>query len=129
MEKLADMTTEIDRISPKNAYLIAKALSPNYVTNEKMRLQFLRAEKHDPKKAAERLVLFFERKMEIFGRDKLVKDIELSDFSEKELEDAKSGFMMLLDQKDRSGRTILFAGPTDGVSTASRVSGKMPELL
>ncbi|KAL3908133.1 MAG: hypothetical protein SGILL_008600, partial [Bacillariaceae sp.] len=123
-KKLADMANEIDRISPKNAYLIAKSLSPSYVTNEKMQLQFLRADKYDPKKAAERLVLFMERKLDIFGRDKLVKDIDLSDFSAEELEDAKSGFMMLLDQKDRSGRTILFAGRTDGISTESRVRKK-----
>ena len=55
-ESLEAMSHYIDKVeNDKKAYLIAKSMSTNYVTNEKRRLQFLRAENYDPKKATKRL--------------------------------------------------------------------------
>ena len=120
--KLLAMAIEIDMIYPKNAYLMAESMSPSHVSNKKIRMKFLRAEDYDPKKAAERIVRYFEHKLEVFGMDKLVEDIRLSDFTAQELEEVKDGIMLVLDKRDRAGRAILFSGPTDRCSLSARVS-------
>jgi hypothetical protein len=117
--KLSEITQAIDGIPIKTAYLFATSLSDKFVSS--LRLQFLRAEDYDPRSAAERMVRYFDTKCEIFGKDKLVKDIELSDLSVEDMAALKSGFLMLLDDKDRSGRVVMYSGATDNVSLKSRV--------
>jgi hypothetical protein len=117
--KLSEMDQAIARIPIKTAYLFAMSLSNKYVSS--LRLQFLRAEDYDPKNAAERMVRYFDTKCEIFGKDKLVKDVDLGDLSADDMTALQSGFMMLLDDKDRSGRVVMYSGATDKVSLESRV--------
>jgi hypothetical protein len=117
--KLSEMNQATDRIPIKTAYLFAMSLSNKYVAS--LRLRFLRAEGYNPKNASERMVRYFDTKCELFGKDKLVKDVDLDDLSAEDMAALKSGFMMLLDEKDRSGRMVLYAGATDKVSLESRV--------
>jgi hypothetical protein len=109
----------IDSINGKHAYTIAKSLSSNYVTG--IRLQFLRAESYNPEKAAERCLRFLETKLEIWGQARLAKSLDLSDFSSEDMDAFKSGYAMLLDEKDRSGRAVLYMGVPENISLESRV--------
>jgi hypothetical protein len=106
-ESLEAMSHYIDIVDNKKAYLIAKSMSANYVTNEKRRLQFLRAENYDPQKAATRLTQYFEEKLALFGTDNLVTDIHLTDLPPADVEALKNGSLMLL-EKDRSGRYVIY---------------------
>jgi hypothetical protein len=107
-QSLDSMSEYIDLIDGKKAYTIAKSMSSNYVTNEKRLLQFLRAGNYDPQKAAERLVQYFEKKLHLFGKDKLVKDIHLNDLTLSDIQALKAGSHILLDEKDRSGRFVIY---------------------
>jgi hypothetical protein len=120
------MNQAIEHIPIKTAYLLAMSLSNKYVSN--FRLHFLRAEDYDPKSAAERMVRYFDTKCEIFGKDKLVKDIDLGDLGAEDMAALKSGFVMILDDKDRSGRVIVYSGAADKVSLESRVGTKVLEF-
>ena len=107
VERLKKLDEELEKIKSKKAYYIAKSISLNYASNNKIRLQFLRADNYDVKNAATRLVAFFESKLEIFGKEKLTKDILLSDFSKEDLADFEKGYLHLLPQRDRAGRAII----------------------
>jgi hypothetical protein len=64
----------------------------------------------------------FEVKLEVFGKDKLVRDILISDLDPVAL---KSGYIQLLARRDRAGRALLFinrgALPC-GITLEARVS-------
>jgi hypothetical protein len=107
VERLKKLDEELEKIKSKKAYYIAKSISLNYVSNNKMRLQFLRADNYDAKNAATRLVAFFESKLELFGKEMLTKDILLSDFSKQDIADVERGYLHLLPQRDRAGRAII----------------------
>ena len=72
-----------ENIKDKKAYDRALFLSPKYVKDRSFRLLFLRAELLDGKKAAIKMVNHFQYKLELFGVEKLVKDIELEDLDGK----------------------------------------------
>jgi hypothetical protein len=88
-------------------YNLAESISPEYLKQKKLRLMFLRADKFDARKAANKMVQFFDKKLELFGRTKLCKDIELSDMSSSDLECVENGALQLLPSRDRSGRSVL----------------------
>ncbi|KAL3939101.1 MAG: hypothetical protein SGARI_001493 [Bacillariaceae sp.] len=66
------------------------------------RLSFLRAAKFEPKNAAERIFQHFQEKLELFGPDKLTKDILIQDLDEETMECLGCGRMQLLPQRDRA---------------------------
>ena len=68
---------------------------------------FLRADRYDPREAAERMIRFLDLKKELFGTQKLVKEITLDDFDEDDMETLRSGYMQVPPYKDMAGRTIL----------------------
>ncbi|KAL3943359.1 MAG: hypothetical protein SGBAC_002562 [Bacillariaceae sp.] len=92
----------------KEAYLLAEQMSFDFVHNPKFRLLFLRAGLGNFKKAAKRLVRHFKTKLELFGEDKLVKEITLDDLNEDDMESLRSGGFQVLPRPDRAGRSILF---------------------
>jgi hypothetical protein len=97
----------IQNIPKKAAYETALAMSPDYVRDPKFRLKFLRAaDKFDPKSAAHKLVEFLEVKMELFGSDKLTKDIKLKDLSADDLSVLESCAVQVLRGRDTAGRAI-----------------------
>ena len=70
---------------------------------------FLRAEKFDVHNTAKRIVLHFEKKLELFGIDKVGREILLSDLTHDEVEWFKCGNLQPLLQRDCVGRQILFS--------------------
>jgi hypothetical protein len=99
---------EIQKIVERGAYDMAMKISPEYVQNRKFRLMFLRACQGDAKKAAKRITRHFSTKLDLFGSDKLVKDIELSDLDEYDMEALQSGGFQVLPKRDLAGRNVLF---------------------
>jgi hypothetical protein len=104
--KFAELEAEIQRITLKAAYKQALSISEEYVRDRSFLLKFLRADSFNAANAARRLVSFFEQKNKIFGEDKLVKDITLSDLSAEDLEVLENGHMAFLPKRDMSGRVV-----------------------
>jgi hypothetical protein len=105
---LIEMEEEIKPIRKRNAYDRALFLSPKYVKDRNFRLMFLRAVSFHPRNAANRLVKFFEFKLELFGIDKLGKmKITQADLDEDDICALRKGRVQILPQKDASGRAVL----------------------
>ncbi len=79
-EALKDLDDEIKKIPSDQKRALEKAMqmSKDYISRN-FRLKFLRAEKFDAHLAAVRMALHFEEKLELFGEDKLVREIIQSD--------------------------------------------------
>jgi len=77
------------------------------VEQREFRLSFLRAERYDSKKAATRLIEYFEEKRRLFGVDKLTTKIQLKDVDAETTECLESGQISLLPGRDRAGRAII----------------------
>jgi len=89
-------------------YEIAKRQNRAYVENPTFRLRFLRANHHDPEKAADQLIDFLSHKERYFGQDKLARDITLNDLNEDEMNLLTSGMWHIQDGTDKSGRMVVF---------------------
>eukprot|EP00985_Skeletonema_marinoi_P017738 scaffold9803_cov72-Skeletonema_marinoi.AAC.1 len=83
---LKDLDDEIEKLpsDQKGALVKAMQMSKDYVSSN-FRLKFLRAEKFDAHLAAERMALHFEEKLELFGEEKLVREIIQSDLDEDDM--------------------------------------------
>ena len=103
---LEQMDKELDRLEGISAYEMAALQDPDYVQNESFRLRFLRTDLYDAKKAAWRLAQHFQVKLDLFGKDKLVKDITQDDLDEDTLHALYNGFSQFLPLRDRSGRLV-----------------------
>lgn len=112
---LLQLAQELDRIDDKTAFNLAQSINPAYVKNPKFRLQFLRADRMDPTRAAGRLIRHFQAKLELFGVDMLTKDITQDDLDEETLVALYHGSGQTLPVRDRAGRLILvsFVHPTN----------------
>jgi len=86
-------------------------LNQDYVMNPKNILMFLRSEDFDVKEAAQRMIRHYKYKLDIFGIDKLVKDITFDDLGEEDQEAVMTGFYQKLAIPDQSGRTVLMTFP------------------
>ena len=106
--ELFDVSISMIPEGKRKAYNRAVFLKPSLEKDEKFKLMFLRTDLYDSKKAAHRMVNFFEMKREVFGDEKLVKRITLSDLSEEELDLFRSGYVLQHPLPDRSGRPVLF---------------------
>jgi hypothetical protein len=124
---LIQLDIELDKIANKRAYNMAKAQRPEYVRNRRFLLKFLRAENINAKNAAARIVRSFESKLELFGEDKLAKDITMNDLDPYERELLRSGNVQIL-PRDITGRTVLWSMGQiyRGDSTATWVSKHLP---
>ncbi|KAG7342820.1 hypothetical protein IV203_020764 [Nitzschia inconspicua] len=110
---VAELQLEIQRLVSSgtfgtDAYQLACRLDPEFANSRRLKLAFLRSVEGSAKRAAKRYVRHFATKLELFGRDKLCKDIELSDLDEYDMEALESGGFQVLREKDRAGRPILF---------------------
>jgi hypothetical protein len=108
---LSQLDTELDKIKGKAAYEQALLFDPQYVRNLNFRLQVLRANRFDATEAAVRMVRYFQTKLELFGTEKLVKDIRIADLSSDDVTCLESGFLQLLPMRDRAGRAIMSWNP------------------
>ena len=74
------------RIEAGSVYDIAERMDPTYDNARAFRIMFLRANRYDVKASANQMLLFFELKQQLFGHDKLAKDITIHDLDEDNLE-------------------------------------------
>jgi hypothetical protein len=106
-ESLVAIEEEIRKIFKKPAYDQAERRNRDYVTDRKFRLMFLRAECFDPPRAASRLVLFLERKLDLFGPDALWRPLRIDDLNDETRFVVESGRLQLMPRRDRAGRPVL----------------------
>lgn len=90
-----------------NAYQLAVQQDAQWVEREK--IKFLRSEDFDPAATARRMLRHFALKQELFGSDKLGREIRISDLNKDDMESLRSGGLQFLPSKDHAGRGILFA--------------------
>lgn len=114
-ERLNGMQNEIDRLTkssltglPTQAYLLAKSQNASFVSSKKILLKFLRVDRFDVRKAARRLIRYFDWKMVLFGKEKLCKDITYADLHKEDIKDLKKGFVQRLPERDQAGRAVYF---------------------
>ena len=69
--KLQEMDDEINKNRNKADYNMAHFLAPSLVKDRKFRLMFLRCDLFDAKKAAKRMITFYEYKAIVWGNDKV----------------------------------------------------------
>lgn len=103
---LERLDQEVQRLGDKAAYEMAEAHSSGYVRDCELRLAFLRADMFDAKKAALRLVRFFQAKLDLFGTEKLAMDITQDDLDHDDMNSLYSGYGRFLDQPDQTGRAV-----------------------
>ena len=96
--------------SSSSSLKLAMEQNPSYVQGTDFRLLFLRAEDYDAKLACARLLNFLDMKRELFGDEKLTKDITLDDLDDDDMHALRSGGFQILPIPDRSGRRVIF-GP------------------
>lgn len=70
------------KIKRGTAFEVAEKLDRSYADRNDFLLKFLRASKYEPEQAAQQIINFFDMKLELFGREKLVKDITLDDLND-----------------------------------------------
>jgi hypothetical protein len=91
----------------KSVYNFAKEQDESYVKALDFQLKFLRADNFNPAKAAARMIKYLEAKQKLFGPDKVTHNITLDDFSDEDVQVARSGLGSLLPLRDRAGRLVL----------------------
>jgi hypothetical protein len=92
------------------AYKAARAQNKAYVDNPDFKIGFLRADRYDPKRAAARMMIYFAEKKDLFGEEKLTKDICLEDLGPKGRKYLGIGGFQVLTKRDTAGRlTVCFA--------------------
>lgn len=106
-DRLAELDLHLDLIKGGTAYELAEQMSSEYVKSRAFRVMFIRADRYDAWEAAQRMIRFFEFKRELFGEEKLVKDIKLQDLDEDDMESLKAGHHQLSPHKDSAGRVII----------------------
>mmetsp|Transcript_41683 Transcript_41683/g.100379 ORF Transcript_41683/g.100379 Transcript_41683/m.100379 type:complete len:584 (+) Transcript_41683:2656-4407(+) len=108
---LGCLDDHLKEVKAGTAYESAERINKDYVSERDFRLRFLRANRYDPQASADQMIRFFDTKLNLFGKDKLVKDICLSDLDEDDVECLLNGSTFLSDYKDRAGRCIIFHLP------------------
>jgi hypothetical protein len=104
---LSEMDNRLQEIRHNTFYDIAANQSPEYVSAMKFRLLFLRSSRYDPIAAANKMIKFFEIKKELWGVDKLCKDITLADFDQDDLAALHTGYGQISPLRDMAGRPIV----------------------
>jgi hypothetical protein len=92
-------------------YEMALSMDYNYVHGDELRLKFLRADRFNPSMAAERFLLYFKEKEEIFGTDLLTTDIKMEHLGEHAMGYMNRGGMQLLPERDAAGRAVILSIP------------------
>jgi hypothetical protein len=106
-QSLLQLPEELQKIVDKPAFDLARLISPRYVEQDSFLLRFLIADNFDAKAAAARMVRHFQKKNELYGREKLGSSIQLRDLGIEDQIALASGGVQLLQAKDREGRPIL----------------------
>jgi carboxylesterase type B len=94
------------------AYNKAASQSPEYVQRKDFRRMFLRADRFNAEHAADRILRFFDKKLELFGPSKLCQDIKLADLSPSDRDCLDHLHGQYMPVRDAGGRPIIFAFPS-----------------
>ena len=86
---------------------LARLLSPDFVENEFFLMLFLQSDSFDVKSAASRLVRHFQKKIELFGPNRLVHSIELRDLSTNDRSCLSLGGIAFLPLQDKQGKSVV----------------------
>lgn len=108
---LQEIDIRLSSIKRGTVFEKAESMDPSYVSNQGLRLMFLRGNGYDPKAAAEQMIKFFEMKQSLFGEDKLTTDITLYDLDDECKRCIETGFCQILHEKDAAGRTVVLILP------------------
>mmetsp|Transcript_43675 Transcript_43675/g.105348 ORF Transcript_43675/g.105348 Transcript_43675/m.105348 type:complete len:590 (+) Transcript_43675:107-1876(+) len=108
---LESLKEHLNRIKTGTVYESAEKRNPSYVTNRGFQTMFLRGNRYDPKAAAVQIIRFYATKQDLFGTDKLVRDITLQDMDQDDMEALMCGSIQMSSCLDRSGRVVLLAIP------------------
>lgn len=84
-----------------------KSCRPSPLENEDLMLKFLKAEEFEAKSAARRILKHFEKKMELFGPEKLNKPITMADLDHDDLDCLTAGGFQPMGV-DAKGRTVIY---------------------
>ena len=104
---LRQMDEALSRLPLNAAYMMAFQRDPEYVTNPRFRLMFLRSTNFDVELAAQKLLDFLQGKLELFGQQTLTRSLYLSDLDPDDLACLKSGAYQLLPGRDSAGRAVI----------------------
>jgi hypothetical protein len=102
LQKNAALLSEL----PCHAIQLAEQQDYNFVNDPRLRLMFLRADDFHPRRAAARMIRFFDLKLFLFGESKLCKVITLDDLDPYDIAMIKKGYLQTLPQRDRTGRRV-----------------------
>lgn len=108
-ELLDKLQAQLDSFPGKTDILLKlKACSPSPLEDDAMMLRFVRAELYDPRRAARRILNHYDKKLELFGSDKLGTAIAVEDLDHDDLQVLRSGGFQPLPSKDRGGRIVIY---------------------
>ena len=108
-QALLALSQEIALIQDKPAFLLALQRCPDYVRNKKFGLSFLRAERFDARRAAQRLTLYWKEKLDLFGPQKAFRHLTIHDLEPQDVESLRQGSFLMPPGKDSGGRGLLFS--------------------
>jgi len=103
------------------AYKVAREQDSTYVTNPNFIISFLRADGYNPGKAAWRMFRHLKIKRDLFGDDKVARDILLDDLGEEGRKYLERGAIQVLTMPDDDGRRVMFGTTTLDSSVDERL--------
>jgi hypothetical protein len=95
----------------RSAYEKAERMDSQYVGATALRLMFLRCNQCDAKASAGQMLQFFEIKQQLFGVEKLVKEITIEDLDADDLASLNCGYFRIIG-RDQSSRHIFLGIPS-----------------
>eukprot|EP00526_Cylindrotheca_closterium_P010563 CAMPEP_0113632328 /NCGR_PEP_ID=MMETSP0017_2-20120614/16802_1 /TAXON_ID=2856 /ORGANISM="Cylindrotheca closterium" /LENGTH=396 /DNA_ID=CAMNT_0000542877 /DNA_START=56 /DNA_END=1243 /DNA_ORIENTATION=+ /assembly_acc=CAM_ASM_000147 len=107
---LRELDEHLILIRNGTVYELAETMNAGYVGARAFRIIFLRGNRYDAKTSANQMLNFFEMKQQLFGNEKLVKDITIDDLDEDDREALKLGIFRLAG-RDTSNRQIMVGMP------------------
>lgn len=90
------------------AYKMAREQDPTYINHPLYKIGFLRAENYDTERTAHRMFQYLRIKLELFGLEKLTRDILLDDLGEDGKRYLELGGLQVLPKRDQAGRRVMF---------------------
>jgi len=90
------------------AYQTALDQDKAYVEDPDFKIGFLRAERYDAQRAAERILRHLQEKLDLFGSKKLTRDIRWEDLGDDSRRYLEKGGVQLLPERDEAGRLVIF---------------------
>mmetsp|Transcript_801 Transcript_801/g.1269 ORF Transcript_801/g.1269 Transcript_801/m.1269 type:complete len:362 (+) Transcript_801:39-1124(+) len=117
-DSLASMDSYIDDIEPKEAYETALFINPGHVLDPDFKLAFLRADSFDVHNAAQRMVAYWERKVELFGAERaFIPSVSTMDLLVQDYPALIQGGARWIPRRDEAGRAIIFRYMKYGVNS------------